>query len=251
MTPEAGEHRAPWVIPRLRPQWPEVTVVISGHRPEFAREAIASVEAQTIGIQHIELLHRRMDAWWGDKVNELTTLAKGKFLVLLCDDDRLHPTYLERCLAERGSADIVYTDTQIFGQRNFHWRMPPFGLSTFRWAAVPWTTALERLTLWRDVKGYDPDQDYQDTAHWIECAKRGATAVHIEEPLFESREHAAQGGRLMNVSSAALRMQAKYPDLYPARFIAPEPVSEEEAAQRATYKRWQEEFRAKYRRPAA
>lgn len=98
---------------------PRVTVIIPGsNRPEKLARAIASYHAQTLPAEQRQLLVTDSPLMWGQKFNELAGLARGEFLVYLCDDDWLEPNYLERVLAVAdGGADVVYTDRIDHGGR--------------------------------------------------------------------------------------------------------------------------------------
>lgn len=216
-----------WLVPRTpvhRPAVSVLTISKGAERMGWLAECAASVVRATHWDKDVEHLVSVSGEWHGNKVNDLATIARGRYLVVLMDDDRLRPHFLTRCLDEaRAGADFVYTNHAIFGDREIpEIHLPAFGLNTFRQYVCPWTTALIRAELWQELKGYDPDQDYQDTDFWVRAAKLGATCLHIHEPLWEAREHAAQGGRMMDHSSALLRLQSKHPDVYPSNFLNPD-----------------------------
>lgn len=212
-----------WVVPAA-PEGnpPLVSVLIPSHRPAFLAEAVASVRSQTVPRSTYQILVNESEDWYTNKINDLARIARGKFLLILPDDDCLEPTYLEKCLplAQLG-ADIVYTDIQFFGDLTTIRRMPSFGLNTFRHATCPWMTALVRKSLWEEIGGHAPGVIYQDTVFWIECAKRGAEAAHVREPLLLARQHASQGAKMLDHSTAALQLHSRYPEIYPSPFDSP------------------------------
>lgn len=62
---------------------------------------------------------------WEGKFNEVVSASRREFIIPLCDDDLLAPTYVERCLEFADHADIVFTDRRAWwsgwvGLRN--WR---------------------------------------------------------------------------------------------------------------------------------
>jgi hypothetical protein len=219
----AGGADRPWVVPvHDDPPAPLVSILIPSHRPALLEEALASVRAQTEPRSSYQVLVNDCPDWYGDKINDLARIARGKYLLILCDDDLLAPDYLEKCLdVARGNFDIIYTDIQFFGDRTDVYALPSFGLNTFRHAACPWMTALVKKSLWEAVGGHRPGIILQDTAFWIECAKRGADAAHVREPLLWARQHATQGAKLIDKSAAALQLQSLYPEIFPSPFVSP------------------------------
>lgn len=151
---------------------PRVSVVILSHRPKLVGEALASVFDQTFtGYQVVVQFCRD---YWPEKLSEACGITRGEFLLVLCDDDKIAPTYLEetvKALDENPAAAIAYTDTWLFGGQKGDRVdvLPPnevfpagFTLDTLRQKCVPWVTALMRRSLYEEVGGYDPRQTYWD-----------------------------------------------------------------------------------------
>jgi hypothetical protein len=213
-----------WVVPSIdAAAAPLVSILIPSHRPELLTEALASVWAQTVDRSQYEVLINSAADWYTNKINAIAQIARGKYLCVLCDDDLLAPTHLERCLAlTRGNFDIIYTDIQFFGDRDDVYELPSFGLNTFRHAACPWMSgALVKRSLWNEIGGHRAGIILQDTAFWIECALRGADAAHVREPLTLARQHGTQGAKMIDKSRAALELQSLYPDIFPSPFVTP------------------------------
>lgn len=194
---------------------PLVSVVIPSHRPEFRREAEASVDAQTFELR--EMVVRGSPLWWREKLNETIAAASGKYVVLLCDDDLMQPTFLAETVAKAEEGyDIVYTDCGTFG---------PYATGTATFStftrdrfirAVPcWITTLFRKELWEKVGGLDMDQIYYDKAFWYECYKADAAAAYIPRTLWRHREHGQHGPSGIDRAEAERRFLAKYPELTP------------------------------------
>lgn len=204
------------------PPRPAVSILIPSHRSEFLGDALQSIYDQTVPASTYQVLVNFAPDWYANKINDIARIARGKYLCILCDDDKLAPNYLEKCLdAARGNYDIIYTDIQFFGERTDGYDLPSFGLNTFRHASCPWMTALVKKSLWDEVGGQRPGIVLQDTAFWIDCAKLGANAAHVRERLLFARQHANQGAKLIDKSAAALQMRALYPDIFPGPFDSP------------------------------
>lgn len=83
--------------------------------------------------------------------------AKGKYLVCLDSDDKLHPTYVEKCyqLAEMKNLDIVYSDAQYFDATDGRWDLPDFKLYDFLHCNCIYVTAMIRKSAFDRVGGFD------------------------------------------------------------------------------------------------
>lgn len=83
--------------------------------------------------------------------------AKGEYLVCLDSDDKLHPTYVEKCieLAQKDDLDIVYTDAQYFDAINKKWDLPEFKLPDFLHCNCIYVTAMIGKSAFDAVGGFD------------------------------------------------------------------------------------------------
>lgn len=136
-----------------------LTATIPG-REALYREAVRSVEAQTLAqIEHIVLLDKDL-AGCANSYNRLAAHAKADWLILLADDDLLLPKALELLWrhAEGHDADIWYSPPLVWGEdeRQFHGTPPD----------IP-ATALIRTSLWRELRGYDESlKEREDNDLW-------------------------------------------------------------------------------------
>jgi len=214
---------------------PTVSVVILSHRPEMLPKALRSVWEQTVDPQLVEVVVKFGAVYHGRKLNEALKAASGEYIVILCDDDELAPTFLRDCLAvmrvvnrDRVLVDFVYTDIFLFGgpDGDRPMALPDFSLAATGQQAVPWMTALfhrsvfERLEA-QDGYAYDPDQQYLDWDLDKRMARAGMRGERIPEPLFRAREHAANGHKQMEHGWAFHLMRQKFLFRDPPK--APEP----------------------------
>lgn len=218
---------------------PRATVIILSHRPKFLPSAVASVLRQTMPV-HLVVQHHPHA--YPAKLNDAARIARGDWIVPLCDDDRLAPQYIERCLYFSGGADIVFTDRRVWWETwdwlNSHswWRRwAPVALTytMFPHAALPARqgesaallnltaehfafgsplpmTCMIRRSLWDALGGYD-DIPHADTEFWFRAVQAGARIVYVPEPLFLYRYHEGQNSvqRPMN-GLAAVRFHQKH-----------------------------------------
>ncbi|MDO4642172.1 MAG: glycosyltransferase [Neisseria sp.] len=114
--------------------------------------------------------------------------AKGKYLVCLDSDDKLAPTYLEKCveIAERQpEIGIVYSEAQLFGRINQSWSLPPYDIQDFLIENSIYISALIRKSEFDAVGGFDTRLLYfEDWELFISLIRRGAQVYRIKEPLF-------------------------------------------------------------------
>lgn len=202
----------------LRP--PNVSVLILSHRPDFLPKAIASVEAQTY--RDFEICVKACTHWWPEKMNELAKSARGRWIVPLCDDDELAPTFLERHVAEAEAhnADLVYSDLQIIGEYKarlgmpIHILLPEFDAEVLRMNCVPFWTALVSRKMFWDIGGYDGQQVFMDHDLWIRMCQAGARYRHLKkEYLFLPRAHGRNSSHVIDEQEAWRLLRQKHSPL--------------------------------------
>jgi glycosyltransferase involved in cell wall biosynthesis len=112
--------------------------------------------------------------------------ATGDYFILIDGDDKLHETYIERCLAEmKGDVQVVYTDFQGIGEWDWVHSYPhPFNKEHLKTAQV--FPSVMGLIDMRMRSPYGNFQDFlsEDAHWWAELVfRRNANVVHIPEPL--------------------------------------------------------------------
>lgn len=202
---------------------PRVSVVIRCYRQAaYLPEAVAAVLAQTFTDWEIVVVDdgspddasavaRRLMKSHPDRrirlveqenqgppraLNAGVAAAAGPLVLVLDADDAIHPVFLERAVAALDAdpgADIVLTDVVLFGAEAKVWKMGPFTLEALVQRNRLCCTSLYRRRLWEEAGGYAVNMElgYEDWDFWIGCAERGARAIHLKQPLFFYRMHAA------------------------------------------------------------
>jgi O-antigen biosynthesis protein len=119
--------------------------------------------------------------------------AKGKYICCLDADDKLAPTYLEKCLVrlEGENLDICYTWLREFGDSFSIWATGEFDLGTLVHQNCVEVSAIFKRDIWKTTGGYDQSMihGYEDWNFWIAIAKAGGRGAKIDEPLFLYRKH--------------------------------------------------------------
>ena len=160
----------------------------------FLSEALESLSRQTRCADEIIVaigqtpLHERL--------NDAIDASDCDAFIVLCDDDLLEPTYIEKTVArmEETGAGIVYTDLRHFGTRDAVWIAPPPDPTPDPDPNPLPVTSLCRKSVWAMVGGYRLGP-YFDWDFWWSAINVGATRAKVAEPLFLYRNHLGQGTR--------------------------------------------------------
>jgi len=165
----------------------EIVVVDDGSDDQETKNIIESIDDPRIQIvkqKNLKLPAAR---------NRGILNSKGKYICCLDADDKLEPTYIEKCLfkIETGHLDVCGCWQKNFENENRILKPPVFALETLLKSNCMINAAVYRRTLWETVGGYDEKMTdgYEDWDFWIRVAGKGATAEIIPEPLFLYRKH--------------------------------------------------------------
>ncbi|MFV2029941.1 MULTISPECIES: glycosyltransferase family 2 protein [Neisseria] len=118
--------------------------------------------------------------------------AKGKYLVCLDSDDKLDPSYIEKCVAVAESNNdvaIVYSNAVLFDNENKPWYLPEFDTVGFLLKNCIYVTALIRKSVFDKVGGFDTSLTmYEDWDLFISIIKNNGKVFKINEYLFFYRK---------------------------------------------------------------
>lgn len=194
-----------------------VTVITPSHRRDLLQHAMSSVFAQSMDKHKIQLLVDWAPTYNAEKINALASIARGKYLLPLCDDDKIDPEFCRLTVerAEAMDADIVGTDLIAFGDRVGPNSAPPWTRETFQYTTPCWFSSLIRRELWNAVGGFDPKQTYQDLEFYYRCFLQGARHTRIHKPLFHYRSHEDNGSHHIKRDDALALYWAKHPEIDP------------------------------------
>jgi len=215
-----------------------LAIVPTHDRLEFIPAALASLERQTRPADEVVVTGNVGPGIINDKpfsarVNDAIEHSDCDAFFILCDDDLLEPTFIEKTVAlmEKTGADIVYTDRREFGSYDFHHATGIMRLiyatllrihailflrivRAKRWTrrnidrdTVPFVTSLCKKSAWRAAGGFE-EAPFFDWHFWWKCFHAGATAVHLSEPLFLYRRSPGQDGNNMDHVQARRDMLA-------------------------------------------
>lgn len=202
---------------------PDASILIPTYcRPDFLRQAIVSALEQThanievlvgddgalarpvveeIGDARVRLLDHPRRLGMANNWNALLDAAQAPVLALLMDDDRLLPTFVEKCLAVLDAdPDVGVAFTNHLWDREGVRSVRACGLAagpkdrfatTFlRESPVAVSAAAVRRALWRRVRPL-PDTAAADMVLFGRLTEIGARFHYIDEPLMVYRVHGA------------------------------------------------------------
>lgn len=204
---EYGGYWMTWAKKRL-----EVLVVIPVHdRTNFLFDAVGSVADQTRKADQVIVTGNVgpgiiTDAPLAVRVNQAIENSTCDAFILLCDDDALAPTYIEKTVALMASsgADIVYSDQEFFGDLS----LPHYGQENMK----PWSDeidrhniaslfSLTRKSMWRRVGGWADVPLFDWDFPW-RCYHAGAKTAHVHEKLARYRVHKDQETYRIDINQA-------------------------------------------------
>lgn len=207
---------------------PDITVLIASHRSQFLTHALNSVWNQTIDVGRIQILVNYCEhpsnfhyAW-----NDLATIARGRYLCILGDDDTLEPHYFEHTLSalDATGADICYTNVKgahrnadgSVKYKNVYTPPSCITLKEMTEGNKIWQSSVVRKAAWDCVGGYDMALEYvHDWDFWLRVLKSGGQALYV--PIDGWVHYTHDGPRVTTSSNrerAFAALHAKHPDLF-------------------------------------
>jgi glycosyltransferase involved in cell wall biosynthesis len=164
-------------------------------------------------------------------INKGLTVSRGKYVVVLAADDRLHPTYIERCLRLAQSdpnVGMVWTGSQYFGtdsKRLIGTVMPITKNPLILFSPIAKLngaigTAMIPMKVYAEVGVYDESlPSAEDVDLCIRILRHHWKAKPISEPLHQYRMHNLND----NVAMKQLGWKClyrKYPSLRPFKTVS-------------------------------
>lgn len=120
------------------------------------------------------------------------TKAKGKFIVFIDSDDKIHPTYIEKAFHIINASSkycLVYSDVELFGAETGKWKLKDFELSSFLIENSIPIFAMFKKEQFVALTGFDEKLHFaEDWELWIRFLKKFGTAFQIKEELYYYRK---------------------------------------------------------------
>ncbi len=122
--------------------------------------------------------------------------SRGRYILPLDADDKLHPDYLTETVAvldRDPETDIVYVDEQNFGLAGHVHVKTQVSLEALKQHNVHDYCSLYRRKVWEQIGGYSPAMYLggEDWQFWLAASAHGFRSHHLRKPLFlyRNREH--------------------------------------------------------------
>jgi len=119
--------------------------------------------------------------------------AKGRYILPLDSDDRIHHSYIKKAMSvleNQPDVGIVYCLAEWFGEKQGLWEVPEYAFPEILIQPQIFASALYRKADWEAVGGYKTDMIYgwEDYEFWLSLIERGLQVHRIEEVLFSYRQ---------------------------------------------------------------
>ena len=125
--------------------------------------------------------------------NEGIQRAKGRYILPLDSDDRIHATYARKAfeiLEQQQHIGIVYCRAELFGEEQGEWQLEPYDFPGILLSPQLFASAMFRKQDWEAVGGYQTDMIYgwEDYDFWLALIAKGVGVHRIDEILFYYRK---------------------------------------------------------------
>jgi GT2 family glycosyltransferase len=168
----------------------EVVVVDDGSTDDTA----AVVAGYVAGYGDRVRVHRQVNSGVSVARNVGARLARGRFVAFLDADNRLAPTFVERCVAAleaTPTAGFAYTQLAHFGAVERVTELPPYSLDQLLDTNTIDVCSLVRREL-VTRHGFDEGhRTLEDWDFWLTLAGHGWGGTLVDEPLVDYRRHVA------------------------------------------------------------
>ena len=171
----------------LTPYPYEIIIINDGSTDEHTTKVLNSLEEE--GYQ---ILHQQNQGLAAARNNAIS-IAKGKFIIPLDSDNKLHKNYLTKAveiLEDKPEVDVVYGNPVFFGDEEGVKSIGEFSISKILACNYIDACSVFRKKLWEKLGGYDgnmPAMGNEDWEFWIHAFFKGAKFIYLNELCFYYR----------------------------------------------------------------
>ena len=166
----------------------EVIIVNDGSTDD-TKEILTKIKHEKVKIFHTEN-HGPAKAR-----NHAIKHARGEIIMNLDADDKIAPTFLEKCISvfdEKHNVGIVYSDVEFFGGKTGLFELKEATIQNMLYENRIVANACFRKFDWKIIAGYSSELIYglEDYDFWLSIIELGRDVYKIEEPLVFYRAYA-------------------------------------------------------------
>lgn len=200
----------------------EIIIVNDGSTDHYTIQVLKELENEGYRIIH------QANLGLGTARNNAIKAARGKYILPLDSDNRIHPDYIYESinvLNKNPEVGVVYSDAQRFGEQNCKRIVGPFNLQKLMLDNYIDACAVFRKSAWEKLNGYDthmPVMGYEDWDLWLRFALDGQHFYYINKALFDYRAMASSMSSSNSVSEAlalSAYMDEKYKNYIGKKYV--------------------------------
>jgi len=188
-------------------------IIIDDCSTDASTQAIIA-QLQSEGKQTV--LRNEQNRELANTLNRGIAAANGEYILVLSADDALEPRGIEAAiqwLETHSEYQIVYGDTQMFGDREGFLPARPFNLELLMVDNFILASAVYRRKVWEKVGGYDPGAPYmafEDWEFWLGAARAGYSFHYLPIPMLRYRVLSTSKSRTISIQKAKVNAMMDY-----------------------------------------
>jgi glycosyltransferase involved in cell wall biosynthesis len=149
--------------------------------------------------------------------------AKGKYILPLDVDDKIHSTYIEKAvkiLETNPQIGIIYCDAEFFGTKNEKLEIQKYKFPNILWGNNIFCSAIFKKSDWEMVGGYKKEMylGFESWEFWLSLIEKGIQVYKIPEILFSYRQSEKSRSTNLYKKNNPIKMIKQiikfHPDLY-------------------------------------
>jgi glycosyltransferase involved in cell wall biosynthesis len=168
----------------------EILVVDDGSTDEATRALLVNPPPR------VRVLHKKSNEGLGFARNTGVENTTGELIMMLDDDDLIAPECIEKmekALLAHPEASFVYSQMQLFGEKNELIIIPRFNPYLELNENYCIYMAMIRRSVFNLGLRYPRMLGYEDWSFWLSCVEKELLGIAIDEPLFKYRYRTAAG----------------------------------------------------------
>lgn len=163
-------------------------IVVDDDSPDNTKEVASHYRQRMDNLQYIHQLNQGPSAARNNGIKA----SHGVYVMALDADDKLAPTYVEKCakhLHDHPEVKLVYSKADMFGQYNKPWDLPEYSYSELLWQNMINYCAMYRRSDFDHTHGYNTNmvKGLEDWDFWLTFLNPQDKVHRIDEVLFHWR----------------------------------------------------------------